>query len=118
MLGQKLFLLRKHSSLKEEEIFENPFTDDIQNFKKTIKQNIRKYIYLSLFTILHFYIHFSKLLKKKSLELAKKIEEKLLKSQGNISKDTNESQEVNKYLKMISDYQKKIRGAGRKTKEE
>ncbi|HEU0085477.1 MAG TPA: hypothetical protein VFQ59_00780 [Candidatus Paceibacterota bacterium] len=110
--------LVKKGAISEEELYNipNPFVDDIEKLKYSTRKNVKRYGYLSLFAILRVYIHTANYLKKKSIELAKKIESKLVQSK---TEGTNEEhKEANRHLKMVSEYLTKIRRMKKKIKEE
>jgi len=109
LVGWKTILINK-GKVSPVIVNENPFKTDIENIKKTAKKNTKKYSFLSLFALLRFYILSAHYLKKKSLELAKKIENKLVQSQSSIAHSEEEKKEVNKHLRAVSDYIERIRG--------
>jgi hypothetical protein len=111
MIGKKLILLKNGKTLIQNEVpFEVPYIKDIRHL--TI-ENIKKYEHMALVAVVKSYIQFSNFLKSKYQELKNQIIRRTKKSHI-----IEEKQEVSKFLKMISDYQHKIREIKHKIKEE
>ena|SRR3989338_2992591 len=113
LVGITFILSRKLAIIKKGEIrqpeYAHPFVPDIKKAREILKRKTKKYGYAALFVTLRFYIQASSFLKKKSLELAQKIEKRLLKTELDKESKNGEKREASRYLKMISEYQKKIR---------
>ncbi|MFA6258361.1 MAG: hypothetical protein WCX79_01550 [Candidatus Paceibacterota bacterium] len=113
IISRKMSLIEgEEFSFDFKERYQNPFNEDIKKVKFIVKKKTKKYIYLTLFSVLRFYIHSIKFFKKKSLELAKKIEEKLIKSQ--ITDKNEEKEEIDRRLRIVSEYIEKIREVRKK----
>lgn len=117
IVGRKMMLIRKGELNENEIVVGNPFHPDIEKLKYSTIKNVKRYGYLSLFTILRLYIHTANIIKKKSLEFARRIENRLLRSKNDFEKNSDQN-EVNKHLKMISEYLSKIRRMKKRIKEE
>jgi len=113
MIGRKLVILQNGQAFHREEIlFKAPFFEEWKHL--TIK-NIRKHGYIGLVATIRFYVRSSDFLKNKYQETKIKIKNMRSKNQnGNFG----EKREVNKFLKMISEYKHKIREIKHKIKEE
>ena len=114
MIGRKFVLLKNGQVLtKEEEILlESPFLKECRRF--TVK-NVKKYGQVSLVVILRFYIRSMNSLKNKY--------EKIKIGVKNIAKKRNDGHlpekiEVSKFLKIISEYKRKIREIKHQIKKE
>ena len=114
MIGRKFVLLKNgQASLKEEEILsESPFLKEWRHF--TVK-NVKKYGQASLVIILRFYIRSTNSLKNKYEKIKIRVK--------NIAKKRNDGHlpekiEVSKFLKIISEYKRKIREIKHQIKEE
>ncbi len=118
MFGRKLVLIKKGRVSVSAEEKVNPFQPEIRRLKYALRKNAKRQAYAFLFAALRFYIRSANYLKKKSLELARKIEKKLLKNQTGVTGENGEKREASRYLKMISEYQRKIRLIKEKIREE
>ncbi len=118
MFGRKLVLIKKGRVSVSAEERVNPFQPEIRRLKYALRKNAKRQAYAFLFAALRFYIRSANYLKKKSLELARKIEKKLLKNQTGVTGENGEKREASRYLKMISEYQRKIRLIKEKIREE
>jgi hypothetical protein len=117
MIGRKLVLLRKgHIELGANG--SNILLTDIEKIKSFGQKNLKRYGYFALFSVLRSYIRTVNSLKKQGIQLAKKIENKLLKNKKGVVGENAEKREVSKYLKIISEYQEKIRKMKKKIQEE
>ena len=114
MIGRKLSLVKNGEAIvTPETTFEIPHWDKVKHH--TVR-GAKKYGHMGLVETLRLYIRFSNFLKEKYEELKVKIKN------INTKKDLNgkpvEKAEVNKFLKMISDYKNKIRELKQKIHEE
>ncbi len=118
MVGRKIFLVKKgHIEI----IFgplANPFLEDLTKLRYLSRKSAKRYAYATLFAVLRLYIRSANFLKRKSLALAYKIERRLLKNRAGVSAENGEKREASRYLKMISEYQRKIRKMKEKIREE
>lgn len=80
----------------------------IREIRHVTVKNIKKYGHISLVATLRFYIRLNNFLKNKYGEIKIKIKNKLKKSKG-LEDGPSEKKEVSGFLKMISDYKRKIR---------
>lgn len=111
MIGRKLVLLRNgQAQFKEETFFRAEFLDE---WKYLIIKNIKKYGYIGLVAMIRFYIRFSNFLRNKYQEI--KI---IIKNMRGKKLNEDEKREVNRFLKIISEYKHKIREIKHKIKEE
>lgn len=115
MIGRKLLILQNG---------EMTYTDSAENFlkvqyleelKRSAIKNIRKHSYAGLVNTIRFYIRASNLIKNKYQEAKIKLSNMGSKKLHN---ENEEKREVNKFLKMISDYKYKIREIKHRIKEE
>jgi hypothetical protein len=113
MIGRKLFLLKNGQVLqKEETISKVPY---LEEWKHLTVKNMKKHGYLGLVATIRFYVRSSNFLKNKYQEVKIKIKNMRSKNQNG---DFGEKREVNKFLKMISEYKHKIREIKHKIHEE
>jgi len=96
----------------------HPFVPDLQKIKHLTFKNGKKFGYVVVFVTLRFFIKSSNFIKTKSIVLTKEINNKLKKLRNNASDEIMEKREVSKYLKLISEYQQKIREMKNRIKEE
>ena len=115
MIGRKLILLKNGQLKVQEEIsFEIPYLKEIRIL--TI-ENIKKYEHLSLVVILKFYVRLTNFIKYTYGEVRNKIKNRSIKNGSRLNGDLPERQ-VSKFLKMISDYKRRIREIKHKIHEE
>ncbi len=111
MIGRKLAVLEHEQVLNHQDVLlELPYLKEIKNI--TV-QNIKKYGYTGLVTMLRLYIRFTNFLKDKYKEVKTKIRNMSRESQAN-----GEKKEISKFLKIIGDYKNKIREIKHKIKKE
>ncbi|TSC77666.1 MAG: hypothetical protein G01um101424_289 [Parcubacteria group bacterium Gr01-1014_24] len=116
MLGKKLVLFKNGQTPNREEVlFEVPHLEEIRHF---VTKNIKKYGHMGLVITLRFYIRSSNFLKYQYEEVKIKIKNVSGKNKNGLNGDLPEKAEVNKFLKMISDYKNKIREIKHKIHEE
>ncbi|MBI2627514.1 hypothetical protein HYW72_01140 [Candidatus Nomurabacteria bacterium] len=111
MIGRKLAVLEHEQALNHQEVFlEFPYLKEIKN--RTV-QNVKKYGYAGLVTVLRLYLRFTNFLKDKYKEVKIKIQ--------NMSRENHrngEKKEISRFLKIVLDYKQKIREIKRKIKKE
>lgn len=88
-------------------------TSSLEEWKRSVIKNIKRYGYFMLVTIIRLYFRFTNFLKNEY----KKIETKI-KNIRNKKLPAYEKREVSKFLKKISEYKYKIREIKHKIKEE
>lgn len=116
MIWRKLVSLQNGQVLSMEKVsFEIPHLEKVKHFTN---RNIKKYGHRSLVATLRFYIRSSNFLKNKYEEIKVKIKNTNIKTKSHLNSDSPEKVEVNKFLKMISDYKHKIREIKQKIHEE
>jgi len=120
IVGKKMEFVKKRNVTLLEGENSSPLLFDVKRLEDIFMRSVKKYGYAILFIVLRLYIRYANLLKRKSLELAKKIEDRLKKSKflPGTEVKTEKEYRVNKYLKMISEYQVKIRKMREKIREE
>jgi hypothetical protein len=96
----------------------HPFVPELQKIKHLTFKNIRRLGYLTIFVTLRFFIKSSNFLKITSKMLLEELKNKLKKNKNSSLDGTIEKKEVSKYLRIISEYQQKIRKMKHKIKEE
>lgn len=96
----------------------HPFVPELQKIKHITFKKSKKFGYTIIFITLRFFIKSSNFIKTKSIVLVKEISNKLKKLRNNSSEEITEKKEVSKYLKIISEYQQKIREMKHRIKEE
>ena len=112
MLSRELVLIRNGKVAHTEH--SHPFVAELQTIRELTLQSGKKLGYLAVFMTLKFFIKSSNSLKN----ISKGVMEELKKDfEGNLN-ETNEKREPSKYLKIISEYQQKIRRMKHKIKEE
>lgn len=113
MIGKKLLMLQNGQVFDRNETFlKAPHLEELKH--KTIK-NIKKYGYAGLVTTIRFYIKSTNLLKNKYEEARIKIKSLYSKKSNS---ETGDRQEISKFLKIISEYKRKIREIRHKINEE
>jgi len=115
IIGRKLSLIKSGDVMVTTEQ-PHPFVPDFEKIKEITFKHTKKYGYVALFVIVKTYLQSSNFFKKKMGETKNYIKKLLVKKQkegGEIEK-----QEVNKFLKMVSDYKHKIRHIKRRIHEE
>ena len=113
MIGKKLLMLQNGQVFDRNETFlKAPHLEELKH--KTIK-NIKKYGYAGLVTTIRFYIRSMNLLKNKYEEARIKIKSLYSKKSNS---ETGDRQEISKFLKIISEYKRKIREIRHKINEE
>lgn len=95
----------------------HPFVLDLQKIKYLTSKGTKKLSYITLFVTLKIFIKSSNFIKTQSIILIKELKNKLKNNNGNSSDETKEKG-VSKYLKIISEYQQKIRKIKHRIKEE
>ena len=116
MIGRKLALTPNGQILKKE--YAHPFVPDFQKIKHTAFENIKKYGHLSLVEILRFHIRATNFFKYQYNKAKDKIKNIRIKRQLKNGSGNGEVAEASKFLKMISDYKRKIREIKHKIHEE
>ncbi len=103
MIGRKLVLIRNGENVVVEEItVEFP---NLQEWKQTGIQNIKKYGRISLIATLRAYFRSQNIVKNQYQEFRKKVKKIYKKEAGHVEQKI----EVSKFLKMVSEYKQKIR---------
>ena len=97
----------------ERVVFEIPHLEKV---KDLAVKNIKKYGHLSLVVTLRLYIRSTNFFKNKYEEI--KIKIKNINTKNHANGDSSEKIEVSKFLKIISDYKRKIREMKHKIHEE
>ena len=106
-------MLRNGQTSSEEEILQKtPFWEE---WKQLTVKNVKKHGYTGLVATIRFYVRSSNFLKNKYQETRIKIKNIRAK---NTNSGTTEKKEVNKFLKMISEYKNKIKKIKHRIKEE
>ena len=105
MLGYKLALIRSGKVVPAKHI--HPFVPEIQKIKHLTFKNAKIYEHLALVAIVKFSIQFSNFLKKSYKAIKIRVGDIINKDKDRLSQ--LEKREVNKFLKMISDYKDKVR---------
>ncbi len=114
MLGRKLRLIRNGQVVEVEH--SHIFVPDLQKIKLLSLEKIKRYEHQVLVAIVRFSIQSSNFLKS-NYQIAKiRIKDIINKDKDRLNRF--EKQEVNKFLKMISDYKDRIRHIKHKIKEE
>ena len=116
MIWRKLLMLQNGQILnKEETLLETAYLEELKHL--TIK-NIKRHGYTGLVTIIRLYIKSSNFIKNKNKQIKIKIKDKLSKHSRRLNGDLPKSQEIPKFLKIISEYKQKIREIKHKIREE
>ncbi|MEK7471249.1 MAG: hypothetical protein AAB623_01200 [Patescibacteria group bacterium] len=116
MIWRKLLMLQNGQILnKEETLLETAYLEELKHL--TIK-NIKRHGYTGLVTIIRLYIKSSNFIKNKNKQIKIKIKDKLSKHSSRLNGDLPKSQEIPKFLKIISEYKQKIREIKHKIREE
>lgn len=103
MISQKLALIKNSDTVVIEEItIEFP---NLQEWKISAIQNVKKYGRIGLISILRFYFRSKNIVKGQYQELRKKIKALYKKETEHVEQKV----EVSKFLKMVSEYKQKIR---------
>ena len=100
---------------KEETLLETAYLGELKHL--TIR-NIKRHGYTGLVTIIRLYIKSSNFIKNKNKQIKIKIKDKLSKHSSRLNGDLPKSQEIPKFLKIISEYKQKIREIKHKIHEE
>ena len=107
LIGIIFMIWRKRSLIKgmeisdvEEVLFEIP---DMEKWKRRAAKRLKKYAHLSLVEIIRFNIRLSNLLRNKYEEIKIRIKNR------NKENASTQKKETSKFLKMVSDYKKKVR---------
>ena len=114
MIGRKLTLIKNGHII--EGYHPHPFIPDMHRIKYLLIKGVKKFLYTLLFVTIRSYFRLSNFIKNKYNETKIKIKEKFDKS--HLAPHLPERQEVNKFLKVISDYKHKISEIKHKIKEE
>lgn len=96
----------------------HPLVPDLQKIKYFTSKCTKKLSYITLFVILKFFIKSSNFIENQSKILIKKLKDKFKKNNNDPLNGTAEKKEVSKYLKVISEYQQKIRQIKHRIKKE
>jgi hypothetical protein len=111
MVGRKLSLIKSgRLSVPEGMPFEIPYVKELRSLTL---ENLRKYEHMALVAVLRFYVQGTSLLKDKYREAKINLKNKIKKNHIDAEK-----KEVSKFLKIVSDYQHRIREIKHKIKEE
>lgn len=112
MVGRKLVMLQNGQvPHKREVLFGAQYLEELK--QATIK-NVKKHGYRGLVATIRFYVQSSNILKNKFEEIKIKAKNLREKSSGSPA----QKQEINNFLKMISEYKHKIREIKHRIKEE
>ncbi len=104
ILGRKVMLVRSGHIVVPETIH-HPFIPDIDRAKYVAAKGFRKFIYLATFVILRVYVKMVNFLKKAYSDTKTKIQN--LNRKNHID-NLSAKKEVNKFLKVMTNYKKKI----------
>ncbi len=115
MIWRELVLVRNGQVAKAQH--SHPFALDLQKIRHLTLKNTKKFGYTAVFEIMRFFIKSSNFLKVKSIILLKELKNRLKNKNGSLD-EIIEKKEVSKYLKVISEYQQKIREMKNRIKEE
>ena len=110
MIGRKLVVqgeeLERHAVLKDQYL---------EEWKNSIIKTSKKYSYLGLVVVVRWYVHSISFLKRSYAKVAISVKYVLDKK---LKKKVGEKREVSGFLKMVSDYKRKIRRIKHQIKEE
>lgn len=118
MIGRKLVLLQTGTIPARAENEPHPFVPDLEKVKEVANRNAKRYGYLATVIVIRFYVRSSNFLKSKSRNIREKIKSLIEKNKNGENGQTAGPQEVNKFLRMVSDYKHKLRGIKHRIKEE
>lgn len=93
----------------------HPLLEDVEKLKDLIYHHSRKAGYKALVSAIRLHVKSSKVAKQKYSELKMTVKNKLMKEPGEFA---NGSSEASGFIKMISDYKRKVRRIKRKIHEE
>ncbi len=114
MIGRKLMLIRNGQTF---EIYHlHPFIPDFHRITYLTLKSLKRLAYLILFITIRSYFRLSNFLRSKYNETKIKVKNQFNKSQ--LMGHLPEKREVNKFLKIISDYKSKISEIKHRIKEE
>ena len=114
MIGRKLMLLRSGeiNVTHAGEFIESEYIDEI---KDATIQNIKKHSYTGVVVMVRLYVKFTNFLKSQWENLKTRVDNAYEKF---LSTESGETREVSKFLKMVSDYKRKLREIKHKVKKE
>ena len=116
MMWRKLILIRSGEiSNAGETLLQVPYIEEAKHL--TIK-NIKRYAYITLVAIIRLSVRSENFFKLKYQNLKDKIRNIKMNKKGHLNGNPENKQEVNKFLKMVSEYKQKIRKIKHKIKEE
>ncbi len=115
MIGNKLLMLQNGQMTYEESAETFLKAQHLEELKHSAIKTIKKYSYAGLVATIRFYFRGIFFLKKKYQEI--KIKVKSMHNKNPI-KDSENKQEISKFLKIISEYKQKIRAIKHRIKEE
>ncbi len=118
MLGKKLALLRAGTLEVKTAAEPHPFVPDWEKLKELVQKHARRYGYQATVTAVRIYVRSSNLFKAKALELRDKVAKLAEQYGGSKNGASSEPKEVNKFLRLISDYKNKVRAIKHKIHEE
>jgi hypothetical protein len=116
MIGRKLAVVRNGQTIRIQHT--HPFVPELQKIKNLTLKNIKKIGYVTIFVTFRFFIKSSNLVKTRSNMYVKELKNRFKGNKKASSEEIIEGKEVSKYLKIISEYQKKIRKIRHMIKEE
>lgn len=116
LIGRKVVLARNGAMVATEPV--RPLIPDIQTIKYVVVKNTKRGGYTLLVLTVRFYIQSGNFLKAEYEKLKTRIINGLEKNKDNVTGNLKEKREVNKFLKMVSDYKAKIRHIKHKIIEE
>lgn len=116
MISRKLAIVRNGQVVHREH--SHPFVPELKKIKDITFNGLKKLGYALIFITLRFFIKFSNFIKTKGILIIANLKNKLKKRNGNNLNTETEKKEVSKYLKIIGEYQQKIRKMKYKIKEE
>ncbi|MBP6883747.1 MAG: hypothetical protein KBC06_00745 [Candidatus Pacebacteria bacterium] len=114
MVGRKLAPVRNGQIFAQE--YPHPFVPHIENLKRFSYKSLRKYEHIALVATLRMYVRFSNYTKYSYSVLVAKIKTAINKDR--FDGDTADKREISKFLKIISDYKKRVRNIKHRIKEE
>jgi len=114
MIGRKLIVLQNGQLFTRRENTSYKI-ENLEEWRSLIVQNIKSYSYKGLVGTIRLYVRLANFLNRKYQEIKIKLKER---QEKKLSENGNEKVEPNKFLKMISEYKRKIRKIKHQIKEE
>ncbi len=114
MIGRKLALVKNGAAAAPRPAL--PEIPDFQEMKFIIAKRARTWSFVLLVVTIRLYVRSAKFLRRESDNIAGKIRSKFRKSA--VTAEAEETQEVSKFLKMISDYKQRVKRIKKRIKDE